>query len=417
MRLTGLLSGREALMTESVALATAADNVANLNTTGFKAQRVEFSDLLAGGMGGLFSDSDLEPGNGVQVGDISLLADKQGSIETTDRALDMAISGAGFFSVTNGTDVYYTRAGVFSADKDGNLVNSDGEKLLGFADAAATTATPLNIFSKTSSATPSTKGTLTGNLNVSAPLVTAPSGETNFALINASADTSAPVRIYDSLGESHEISLYFYHTSNLEYTVQAYADSGETGGTPGTATLLGSTTIPFQNNGTQATGATTAITLNGNWSNGAAASSVAVDLSKVTAFSSPTTFESLSVDGNALGSVTKFLVKLDGSVAALTDAGSEIDLGRIALAKFASPNSLQKIGSTKFVETDSSGVAELERANSKGRGQVIGGGLESSNVDPTNEFVDVIKHQRAYQAASQIIQTYSQLLGATTQLA
>ncbi len=417
MRLTGLFSGREAMMSESVALATAADNIANLNTTGFKSQSVEFADLLADSVGSLYG-SELNPGNGVQVSKINLLADKQGSIDNTERSLDWAISGGGFFVVNDGTTDYYTRAGDFSADKEGNLITNTGEKVLGFADDAAAAATPINLKSRSSIATASTAGKLSGNLNSGSPIVTAPSGVTDFKILNATADLVSPLRVYDSLGKGHEVSLYFYHTANLEYTVQAYVDATDTdaAATPNTAVSLGSTTVTYQSDGLQAAGSTAALAISGNWANGAAASAVALDLSKTTGFSSSSSLDQVVIDGNAQGNAIKFQAKSDGTVVAITDIGTEVVLGRVAIAKFINPNGLKKIGNNKFALTEESGEADVKRAAVEGRGEILDGSLENSNVDPSSEFVEVIKHQRAYQAASQIIQTYSQLLGATAQL-
>lgn len=129
MRLTALYSGREALITEGAAIASVADNLANANTPGFKTARSEFANLLADSEGSLYGSTE-DPGNGVQVDNLRVLHDKQGSINFTDQGLDLAIQGGGYFVTSKGTETFYTRAGNFQVDKDGNLVTSNGDNVM-----------------------------------------------------------------------------------------------------------------------------------------------------------------------------------------------------------------------------------------------------------------------------------------------
>ncbi|MFN8389240.1 MAG: flagellar hook-basal body complex protein [Bdellovibrionota bacterium] len=427
MRLTGLLAARESLIAEGTAINSVADNLANFNTTGFKAERAEFQNLLAASEGNLMG-SPLEPGNGVKIEELRTLHDKQGTFDFTDRGTDLAIDGKGFFNVSDGTTTYYTRAGNFNIDNDGNLVTGDGLKVLGLpatttatgtgttgTTTGAATPTALNVKSAAGTATASTTATLGGNLNTGSATVTVPAA-TDFKTLSDSADFNTPITVIDSLGAPHDVTLYFFHTGTAaqrQYTVSAYVDGTDVGGVAGTPTPVGTTTVNFQADGTQAAGATTSLAIAAPWSNGANASAVAVDLSKMTGFASSSALSNVSVNGNRAGSPTGYEVLKDGTLNVILDTGDRATVGTVVLSRFQNQDGLEKVGGNKFRAGDDVGDVSTGAASADGRGDIRGGALENSTVDPSNEFIDLLRFQRGYQAGSQVITTISQLLSTT----
>jgi len=417
MRLTGLLAGREAMISEGAALATVADNISNLNTTGFKSGRTEFSNILAASEGSLYGNSD-DPGNGSEVQNVQVRHDKQGTFDFTDRSLDLAIDGNGLFVVSDGTSQFYTRAGNFQVDKDGNFVTEDGKQVMGFTTASPTTPVALTVTGVSGQATATSTVSLAGNLDSSTAVRALPAA-TSFTTLSQGADFVSPITVIDSLGAQHDISLYFFHdTAPLGFTIQAYVDGGEvTGGTAGTPSLVGTGTVNFQATGTQATGAAATMTLNGTWLNGATPTAATVDLSGLTGFASKSNLSKVTLDGNRAGTPIGYQVDEDGSFNVTLDNGDNIRVGQVALATFPSIQGLERAGDNYFRAGDTAGTPTIGAPGSAGHGDIVGGALEGSNVDPASEFVDLVRYQRAYQAGSQVVTTMSELLSTTLQLA
>lgn len=412
---SGLFIGREALSTNGAALATIADNLANSNTTAFKTQRTEFSDLLADSIGSLFS-SPVAGGNGSQVDEIRVIH-TQGVLEGTERALDFAINGEGYFIVKDGESNAYTRAGNFGVNTAGELITADGDQVLGFTEASPETLVPLQLRDIVAAATPTTTVNVLGNLDVSSALTTLPAAGSNFEEIGKASSFNTGITVIDSLGATHDVALRFFHTENLGWTVQAYVDAEETGGEPETPVLLGSGTIAFGPDGTQGEGATTSFTISPAWANGASAQSITIDLSKFTGFSKASTIDSTKSDGISPGNVSSLELADDGTLSARLDNGQLVTIGTMALAKFVNQGGLEKIGDNKFVETTLSGEADNGAPQSEGRGTIRNSSLEASTVDDANEFVNLVRYQRGYQAGSQVISTISQILDRTIQIA
>ncbi len=418
---SGLFAGRESLITHGTALAAVSDNVSNSNTTGFKDQRVEFSDMLAESQGGLYGGGD-SIGNGVRAVDTITNHSKQGALNVTDRELDFAIEGAGFFVVNDGTTDFYTRAGNFQSNSSGNIVTGKGETLMGFTAESPDTLVALNTDGVTSAATATAAVTITGNLDSgSAAGATAPAAApATFELLSNSSQFSTSLRAIDSLGEAHDVVVHFFHTgaeSDLTWTAQAYTDAEETGGVAGTPVLLGETAITFTENGIQAEGAETTLTANATWGNGAAASTIAYDLSSFTGFSTPSSVNSVVSDGVVPGNVTGFSLGSNGILQATLDSGETTDIGTVALAKFVSNDGLQKVGGGRFIQTDSAGDITVAAAGSDGLGSATNGALEASTVDLTKEFVDIVRYQRGYQAGSSVVSTLGDIIRDTIGLA
>jgi flagellar hook protein FlgE len=423
MRLTGLYAGREALMAQGTAINAVADNLANFNTPGFKAERSEFENILADSQGSLFG-SPLETGNGAQVADLRTLYDKQGTFDFTDRGSDMAIDGKGFFNISDGTDTYYTRAGNFTIDKSGNLVTSDGLFVLGIPattgdDAGASEGTPtkLNVNDVAGKANASTKITVGGNLDTSSKLFNGttglPAAGASYNQVAGAADFASPVTVVDSLGKAHDLSLYFFHSGPTEYTVRAYVDGADVGSAPNLPFQVGETKLTFQSDGSQGTGAASTLAINAPWGDGAQASTISADLSKFTGFASPSALSNVEADGNRAGSPTGVEVETDGTFNVVLDNGDRTKVGTIVLSAFQNVDGLERSGGNKFRATDEVGDISTGAGGAEGRGGIRGGALENSTVDPAGEFIDLVRFQRGYQAGSQVITTISQLLNTT----
>ena len=411
--LTGLNIGQQTLVTHATALDTVADNLANLNTPGFKSDRVDFADIFAESLGGLFGEL-LPTGNGVLSLGISTSHELQGSLDATGRPLDAAIEGNGFFVLNDGTNTFYTRAGNFTTDSLGNIVSVTAENLMGFTTASPTTLVPLTVNGIGTGGTASSTIGLQGNLDASSALTTVPGTSTGSALSTAASFQSS-LTLIDSLGQRHEAGLFFFHTNASNWTLQIYADGAEVGGTAGQATLLGSGNISFDGAGSQG-GSVNTVSISPSWSNGATAGQVSVDIGALTGFAESSSLRSISGDGSPAGNVVQVSINNDGNVVASLDTGDEVVVGQVALATFTATDELDKIGDNKFVETADSGAASVGTVETASRGAIVGEALENSNVDPSTEFVNLIKFQRGYQSGARVLSTFSDLYDKTLEL-
>ncbi len=415
---TGIHIGKEAMSTHAFALNTVSNNLANMNTPGYKTDRPEFETLLADSMGSLLEDPT-GSGNGVRPTDASMIL-TQGTIDATGRDLDLAVDGNGYFIVRNangGKPIdLFTRAGNFETDPEGNIVTKSGEQVLGYTTASPTTPVPINIRNVTTSATPSANVAITGNLNSGAALGTVPAGGATFTQISAAAEFRNSISLTDSLGAAHNVSLFFYHTGPTAWTAQAYVDGAETGGTAGTPVLVGTSTITTDNTGAQAAGATP-MTINAAWNNGAAAQTTTLDTSGMTGFSSPSNVGSVTNDGVPNGAVSSISVGTDGSILASLTNGQTVTIAQLALAGFNNPGGLTKLTNNNFGAGSATGEQITGKPETSGFGRIRGASLELSNVDPATQFIDLIQYQRGYQAGSQVVSTFNEIIRTTLQLA
>lgn len=415
---SGLFAGRESLITHGLALSTVGDNVANANTIGFKNSRVEFGDVLAESVGSLYG-APLSTGNGVRGLDISTSHRLQGSIEPTSRELDAAIQGNGYFVLNNGVDTSYTRAGNFSIDADGFLVSRSGENVMGFTAESPDTLVPISTIGAEANATASTTMSIAGNLAADTPNDDVPpANPATFQEVNDAATFRTSVEVIDSLGTSQSVALYFFHTGpqNGSWTVQAYVNGDQLGGAAGTPSLVGTTNLTFDGFGLQADGAQP-MTINAAWGNGSQASNIAVDLGNMTQLAGSSSVSNVVIDGNPSGEVIGIGYQDDGTIVVRLSNGEEFPLATLGIAMFNSADGLDRVGDNQFRETEESGEALLGVAGAEGRGTISGSSLESSNVDPANEFISMIRFQRGYQAGSQVITTISELMNTTIQIA
>lgn len=391
------LSGMNAA---SADLNVTSHNIANANTTGFKESRAEFGDVFPVSAYGL---SRTAIGAGVRLAAVAQQFG-QGNIDFTGRTLDMAVSGQGFFTLSDNGATVYSRAGNFGADRDGYVVNPSGQRLQVYLP---------NIAGGFDTGRMSDLRLPNGD---SAPAATASvSVETNLPA-EAAQPTVAPfdpldpntynhttsVTVYDSLGAAHSQSLHFAKTANPnEWQLYSYIDGNAVGG-PQTLQYSSTGALTSPSPGQIALPAYTP-------TNGAAAMGVTLDLGNSTQYGDAFSVLSLTQDGHATGRLSGIDVSAEGVVSARYTNGVSQPLGQVALTNFANPQGLQSLGDNAWAETFESGQPRRGQAGSADFGAVQGGGLEASNVDLTEQLVNMITAQRNFQANAQMIQTQDQI--------
>jgi flagellar hook protein FlgE len=392
------------------------NNIANVNTTGFKQSRAEFADVFAVSA---FGSSDTAIGNGTVLNNVAQQFE-QGNLESTDNALDLGISGQGFFALApneTSSEVAYTRAGAFGVNNDGFVVNSAGQFLRTFPVNPDGTVSSTSMSSTTPLQLPSTAGVpqATANVGLAANL-----SSTSTALTGAidpadpstyTNSTSSP--IYDSLGNEHIVTLYYQKTTTVnEWDVVAYIPGSDINPVASTAPvqLGGTTTLQFDPalGGALAAGSATTLSFNlsgTDFVSGAAAQAATVNFAGSTQNSGGFNVINLTQDGFPTGRLSGLDISDDGLVRATFTNGQATPLGKIALANFANPQGLKQVGNTSWLETLDSGLVLAGEAGTGVLGLIQSGSLEASNVDLTTELVGLITAQRNFQANSKAIET------------
>ncbi len=397
MSFSTALSGLNAAQTN---LDVISNNIANSNTTGFKRSRAEFADIYATSQSGLPKDT---AGKGVRVVAIAQQF-AQGDIEFTDNNLDLAISGKGFFRLSDNGSTVYSRAGAFSLDRNGYIVNSANQRLTGYQPDAtgAITAAIGDLQVSFADAMPQASTLITLGANLDATeTVPIPFNVADATSYNHATSTT----LYDSLGTSHVSTLYFRKSAVNSWEVYSFVD--------GNQVSAGADTLTFDNLGQLNTvnGAPgTIYTVPAyNPGNGAANLNLTVDVAQLTQYGSGFGINSLTQDGYPTGRLTSIDIDETGVVLARFSNGRFGTLGQVVLSNFANVNGLRPEGDNGFSETFSSGGATTAAPGSTNLGLLQAGGLELSNVDLTKELVDMITAQRAFQANARVISTAGEI--------
>jgi flagellar hook protein FlgE len=419
MRLeSALFSSREGLTAHGQAISVIGDNISNANTTGFKGSRVEFADLLSNGGGANANTEKSTSGSGVAVRSIRQ-SHQGGVIESTGRSLDVGIGGNGFFILGDGDRQVYTRAGNFGINADGILVNSDGLPVLGYPGDFGNDLGPLDMTNFERAGTVTGEVNLFGNVNSSLGPTDLPVDPESFREIAQTASFMSSARVFDSLGEGHDVTLAFFKTDVNTWTAQAYIDGSEVGGEAGVPVQIGNNAVlNFTEQGliAEENAAQAIINANPAYANGAAAGDFAIDLSGFSQFAGGSQINSVTQDGQGAGDVTDYEVRSDGQLFAVLDSGSRVLVGTIPLATFTNLDGLQRTGNTIFAQGTDVGEVSIGRAGEGSFGPLQGSALELSTVDIATQFVDLILYQRGYQASSQTLNAASELLRSTIQL-
>jgi flagellar hook protein FlgE len=415
--INGLFSGRAGIESHGAGIAVIADNISNANTTSYKSARPEFTDLLAGNLGG---SGGTTIGSGSQLSGVTEIF-SQGTFEFTGRGLDLAIDGNGFFVLDDNGSRSYSRAGNFQIDASGNLLNQNGLKVLGFPSSGAGGLEEINVNTVTQSNVATTEIELTGNLNAAAAVTTVPTNPASFSVLSTNASFSTFVDVFDSLGASHSISVYFFKTGSGSFTAQAFADGADiSGGTAGVPVKLGSdATLTFGSGGIRTTVGSPDITATPvpGWANGSSSSGIAITFDPFTQFASPSNITSISQDGRGGGNVVSFSVEGNGELFAQLDNGQTTVIGTLAMATFSNTEGLRRTGNSLYVETTSSGEPVTGTPNVGQFGGIQSGALELSTSDIAGDFIKLISLQRGFQGSSRIITSINDLLNEIINLA
>jgi flagellar hook protein FlgE len=405
-----MFAGVSGLAAQSNALGMISDNIANVNTVGYKGTSARFSTLVTQAA----TQTTHTPG-GVMSSPYSHI-NRQGLLQGSSSGTDLAVAGQGFFVVNEaanpgfGDDFYFTRAGSFNPDQNGNLVNAAGYFLQGF-----------NL---SNGAPPPSSSTFTGletvnisNLSGSAAATTGIALGVNLPSTAAVADSfSVTAQVFDSLGNSHDLDVTFTKTAANTWSWAA-SDPTLDGGATSSGTAVGGGDIVFDTDGTPLTlsPAAPSITLTG-FTTGAGNATVTLDLGTIagtdglTQFAGDFTISNIDQDGVRFGNYTGITINDEGIVTALFDNGQRQDIYQLPLGMFRNPNGLESKTGNVYLETDRSGNFQLNLAGNGGAGDIAPGALESSTVDLAEEFTKMIITQRAYSANTKVITTADEML-------
>lgn len=421
MVLRALYSGVSGLRAEGEAIGVVGDNIANVNTVGFKSQRAVFQDVLGHSI--LAGTSSALPGSGVRIGDVQQMF-TQGNLANTGVSTDVALNGDGFLVVAGTVDGitgnFFTRAGQMVIDETGFLVNTQGLNVQGYLanpdGSLEASVADLRVPTSSLQPRPTSEIEITANLDPREPVVA-------FDILDPSgtASSNTSITVFDSLGTARTLDVFFSNLGGNSYDYTVVADGGDiAGGTAGTNTLVGSGNLTFTSDGALDTATTPSLSV--NFAGGATAGQ-AIDLNfgtditsggsgldGTTQFSAASSVSGQQQDGFASGEFSGIAIDGTGLVQGLYTNGQQIAIGQLAVAKFRSNDGLGRAGQNLWIETRDSGTAALGGAGAGGRASVSAGALESSNVDLGEEFVGLIQHQRSFSANSRTITTADEML-------
>lgn len=376
-------------------------NIANVNTPGFKGSRTDFAEVFSVSPFGLSRNAT---GSGVRVASVSQQF-IQGNIEFTNNNLDLAISGQGFFTVSDKGMLAYTRAGNFSPDRNGFVMNPAGQRLQVFPPIPGTSSfdtgrmVDLRLSIAESAPTATTTIGVGANLPAKAePPVVAPFDQND----PKSYNHTTSLTIYDSLGVAHVATMYFVKTANdNEWQMYTSIDGNPVGGAE---------TLQYSSTGALITPASGSITLPPHTpGTGAADITLTLEIGDSTQYGERFAVNELRQNGAASGRLTGIEVSAEGVVTARYTNGQSIPLGQVALTSFTNPQGLQKLGDNAWGETFASGQPIRGIAGTSSFGLIESGALEGSNVDLTEQLVNMITAQRNFQANAQTITVNDQV--------
>jgi flagellar hook protein FlgE len=383
-------------------------NVANANTVGFKSSRAVFADVFASSLAGTGSSNI---GIGTKVASVQQEF-TQGNISVTNNPLDIAINGRGFLRFDNNGTVAYSRNGQLHLDAFGYIVNADSLKLTGYpvdanGNIVASAPIPLRLSTSDISPKPTSNIDATLNLDSRSPAIAAAFDPTNATTYTSSTTTA----IYDSLGNSHALTLYFVKAAAAgDWRVHATVDGGAVGAVNLGAGAGTPVTINFNSSGALTTvmpltPVSIALT------SGAVSPLVTnLDFGGTTQFGSEFAVSAIAQNGYTSGRLTGLDISENGTIQGRYSNGQANTLGQIVLANFANQQGLRSMGNNLWEDTGDSGVAVIGTPRTGSLGSIQSAAVEDSNVDLTQELVNMITAQRIYQANAQTIKTQDQTL-------
>ncbi|HSY37753.1 MAG TPA: flagellar hook protein FlgE [Acidobacteriaceae bacterium] len=404
------LSGLQA---SSSGLQVIGNNLANLNTDGFKNQTLSFGDIFSQMQGTSGNGDPIQIGSGVQiVGTSSDLTN--GSVNSTGTASNMALQGNGYFVVSKNGETSFTRNGDFSVNSSGQLTTADGDLVMGFPATNGTVSTTGVLAPITVNSNGTVPAAATSSFEVSANLNSASTVGTTF---------NTPIAIYDSLGTAQSLNIQYTNTGTNAWSYSVTLPGSATGSAAATTTLA-SGTMTFNSSGqlTSPTGAVAAINVTG-LADGAANMSLTWNLADASGNPTITQQNTASAlnttptqNGFAAGALTGYSVLSDGIVQGQYSNGQTLALGQVAVASFANPQGLAQTGDGNEQATSGSGAAVIGQAGVGGDGTITGGSVEGSNVSLSTEFANMIVAQQSYDANAKVLTTLNQVDQSTIQM-
>ena len=383
------------------------NNIANVNTTGFKESRVTFQDILSqtvrgasGPQNGLGGVNPEQVGLGTLIAGIDTIQ-TQGTLQSTGKLTDMAIQGDGYFVMSDGKQQFFTRDGSFDLGIDGTLVNpSSGMHVQGWMPDPTT--------GKINTAAPATNITIPIGAGMVGKASTSLTVNGNLDSNNAGGATAAyplSTTIYDSLGNAVPVTLTFTKTAADTWS---YAASTTQSG----VTVNGSGTVTFDGTGKVLSGGTGTLTASfaGAAQGPTTPETVSINMTQLTQLASTPSSLSANTDGASAGTLTSFTVGEGGDITGVYSNGYKQTLGQMALASFSNPGGLTKAGGNLFSSSANSGTPQIGTPNTSGRGTIATGFLEGSNVDLAQQFTNMIMAERGFQANSRVITTSDEIL-------
>jgi flagellar hook protein FlgE len=456
-----LYSGVSGLQNHQTRMDVVGNNIANVNTTGFKKGRVNFQDMLYQQIAGAARPSEdlgginpKEVGLGMSVASIDTVH-LQGTLQTTGVQSDLALSGTGFFVMKSGDSAYYTRAGNFSIDNQGTLVNPgngmmvqgwmaqeiNGQQILDISRNVENLIIPIG---SKDPARATTNVNFACNLDKRLPEI--PENPNDLQI--AQGTWRSQVEIFDSFGNTHVLQVEFTRVPGVNNSWNAAVTVDPQSDPPANASIgLGEEApatggpnvfnVTFDNNGLLLSAADGAGNVSGGEGAGAVIMNIAYDVldstpgedgapvrqeftlnlgevggytRNITQFAQESSTKAVEQNGYGMGYLENFKIDQNGIITGVFSNGTNRALGQVALASFANQGGLEKAGENMYMESNNSGVANIGPARVAGKGKIVSGTLEMSNVDLADQFVDMIVTQRGFQANSRTIQTADQLL-------
>jgi flagellar hook protein FlgE len=420
--LAGLYTGISGLQSSGAALGIIGDNIANSSTTGFKASRGDFADVVASNLKGILGGNQI--GRGVKLNGVTALF-AQGNLTPSERDADMAIRGDGFFIMRNqlSGEMSYTRDGSFRFDSKGRLTSADGFQIQGYkinpdSNKPAAELSDIQFASNTIPARGTSEIKIDANLDVRKPVNTSA-----FELETAdkTADFTTAVRVHDTTGTSQNMNMYFYKTGESEWKWYGTADGAVLqGGEAGKNQVVAEGVLTFTEDGKLNTdeltsnqlnfrGATAGQKIDFNFGD-SIVTRKGTGLGGSTQYGSKSTVYRQIQDGFTAGTLTNFSVDTGGLISGSYSNGITKPLAQMALARFENNEGLFKAGGNRYKEAVNSGQPLIGSAGEAGRGTVEAKTLENSNVDLAQEFVKMMTTQRSFQANAKTITTSDELL-------
>jgi flagellar hook protein FlgE len=403
------LSGLKA---DSSWLNVISNNLANLNTDGFKDQGVNFSDIFYQMQGTSGNGDPIQVGTGVQIGSTTSNF-SNGNVSDTGISSNMALQGNGFFVVdsSNGAQSY-TRDGAFTTNSAGQLITSGGQLVMGYPAVNGVVSTggalvPISV---------NQEGTIPGSTTTSFQTTT------NLDSSATVGDTfSTPITVYDSVGTPQTLTVPYTNTGANTWSYNVTLPASATGAAAATTVSSGSMTFDSSGNLTSPAGSITGLNITG-LADGAAPMDLTWNLtdasgnSTITRLDSASTTSATSQNGFGVGTLTGFTVAADGTVEGQFTNNQTKALGQVAIASVGNNQGLTQTSSGDYIPTTASGTAVIGQAGNGGNGTIKGGAVEASNVDLSTEFANMIVAQQGYEANAKALTTFNQVSQSTIQL-